>query len=289
MNYEASHTKIADDGTVKREIFKILLEGACTRRDLRWKLGLSGFKIGSKAVDYHLRRGKKGLINEGIVREDKKLLYPILDGASLPKVIRYLCLDPVVETKFNKDVSLAVLNAFMFLNLQDFLDLDIQENIERFERVIEDAKDGKVSDIEEVVKLILKAYQYDIFLDEISSNEDFLGGVIFNYASISPASAMFNKMRSKYENEASKRFWADLIEPLLAGGKSNLGIHITPLKRNLLRKIQDVSKILWLIENAHFDIVTGELTRKAERVFRKSARTVGLREKDKRYSWFPGL
>lgn len=283
MNYDVSHAKIADDGIIKREIFRTLLEGPCNRRDLRWKLGLRGYRISSKAVDYHLRRGKKGLINEGIVREDRRALYPIFSSISMTRMVRYVLLDPKIETRFNKNLSYAFLQASTFLGA--YSPSIFEGNIERYEKAIEDAKNERISDIDETVKLILRAYEYDVFLDDISKTEAFLNGAILNFASVSSGSMLFEKMRHDYEEAAAKRFWKNLSEPSLNDEAGYLDTHLAPSKRDLLRKIQDVSKVLWIVENTHLDAVMNELAGRAEKVFKRSTKIAGLSKTNVYHLW----
>jgi hypothetical protein len=284
MNYESSHIKKAEDGSVKREIFKILLEGSCNRRDLRWKLGLRGLKISSKAVDYHLRRGKKGLINEGIVREEDRLLNPILDSNSLPKIIRYLSLDPKTESRVNENLSYAYLRAITFLDLISIEDRDYK----RYKEASENLKNKKVEEIEIAVETILNAYEYDAFIGETLQRNKDLKGPILNYASLSPKSALFNEIRPTYESGACKRFVDDILLPSLANGPGTFSIYETGTKSSLLRKIHEVSLIIQRIENSHLDIVIKGLSEKAKRLQKISPEVSGFEERAKKHLWRGG-
>ena len=284
MNYESSHIKKAEDGSVKREIFKILLEGSCNRRDLRWKLGLRGLKISSKAVDYHLRRGKKGLINEGIVREEDRLLNPILDSNSLPKIIRYLSLDPKTESRVNENLSYAYLRAITFLDLISIEDIDYK----RYKDASENWRNKKVEEIEIAVETILRAYEYDAFIEETLQRNKDLKGSILNYASLSPKSALFNEIRPRYESGACKRFVDNILLPSLANGLGAFGIYETGTKSSLLRKIHEVSLIIQRIENSHLDIVIKGLSEKAKRLQKISPEVSGFEERAKKHLWRGG-
>lgn len=274
MNYDSSHVKVANDGIIKFEILKILFVEPCTRRDLRWKLGQSGYKVSAKTIDYHLRRVKKGLINEGIVREDKRLLYPIFDSVSLPKIIRYASTDPKIEARFNEDVSYAFQNAWTFLDR----DIEGRER-EYYKKISEDANNKRIENIEDAIDTILKAYEFDIFLDRIIDEKANLSGATLNYASISPTSGLFNKIRHHYEDQAIQRIRTDLLKPALEGTRGWLGIYGSQQKSELLSKIYDVASTLWHIENTHLDIVSGKLRDRAETLYFNSKRTKNLKDR----------
>ncbi|MCL5873757.1 MAG: hypothetical protein M1161_00215 [Candidatus Thermoplasmatota archaeon] len=283
MNYESSHTKVADDGIIKSKIFKILLRGPCTRRDLRWELQKFGFKISSKAVDYHLRRGKKGLINEGVVKEERRLLSLLFNEDSLPKIIRLLIVDPKTETRFNEDVSYAYWRALVFL------DRDIEmKDYESYKRASENYENKQIENIETAVSTILKAYEYDIFLDGVLEAKDDLKGDNLNYDYLSPASGSFNKLRFRYEEKSVRKFMTDLLDPAIAGTSGSMSIYDTGPKSELLHKVYDVSKTLWYLEHTHLEIVLEKVKEKAEKFHKRSYQTVGLKERKKKYLYAGG-
>ena len=283
MDYESSHVKVADDGIIKGEIFKLLLEGPCTRRDLRWKLGLRGFKVSSKAIDYHLRRGKKGLINEGIVREDRRILSLLLNEASLPKIIKLLAMNPKTATRFNEDLSVAYWKALIFL------DRDIEtKDYESYKRASENYKNKHVENIETTVETILRAYEYDIFLDEVLEAKDILKGDSLNYDFLSPFSKSFNKLRSRYEEKSIRKFMIELVMPAIANRPGSLGIYSTGPKSELLSKIHDVSMVLWHLEHTHLEIILEKLKEKSKKFHERSRQTTGLKERKRKYLYAGG-
>ena len=283
MNYEPSHTKVADDGVIKSEIFKILLRRPCTRRDLRWELQKSGFRISSKAVDYHLRRGKKGLINEGIVKEDRRLLSLLLNEVSLPRIVKLLIMDPETERRLNECVSYAYWQALTFL------DRDVEmKDYESYKRASENYENKRTENIETAVGTILKAYEYDTFLDEVLEVKDVLNGDNLNYSFLSPTSGSFNKLRFRYEEKSVRKFMTDLLDPAIAGKSGSMAIYSTGQKSELLRKVQDVSMILWHLERTHLEIVIEKVKEKAEKFHMKSHQTVGLRERKRKYLYAGG-